>query len=127
MLRGKTGGGWIVARQLVDLPEAVWAECVRVSLMSTFILICLIFYLQEKKGLARWRHTPFPLYDDIADLIVGKHATGEGAISITNLAALAPVQPDNSSASSSDSPAALEVEEEDPEVQNLTYLSFSVY
>ena len=45
--------------------------------------IKLLIFWQEHPDVARWQNTSFPLYEDIADLIAGRHATGEGALSVT--------------------------------------------
>jgi hypothetical protein len=60
--------------------------------------IRLMLYLPSSQGdnskLSVWQDTPFPLYDEIAELVEGRHATGEASISISTTINPASVSPD---------------------------------
>lgn len=97
--------------------------------MSTrYTCSCLILLIQlsqkVKQPLHHWRHDPFPLYEDIADLVIGRHATGEGAISIST------TPPNNSESAKAKEPSAepskdvIDLESTDDEQVSNNYLQF---
>ncbi|KAJ7734820.1 hypothetical protein B0H16DRAFT_1467373 [Mycena metata] len=61
-VRGASGFGWDNERKMPTATGAVWDA-----------------YIAKHKGAAKWRSTPFPLYDEILELVDGTIATGAGA------------------------------------------------
>ncbi|KAJ7017916.1 hypothetical protein C8F04DRAFT_978245, partial [Mycena alexandri] len=59
-VRGASGFGWDNERKMPTATAAVWDAYIAVSA-------------------AKWRSTPFPLYDEILELVDGTIATGAGA------------------------------------------------
>ncbi|KAJ3750715.1 hypothetical protein DFH05DRAFT_1518887 [Lentinula detonsa] len=63
-LRALSGVGWDDVRKIVTATNSVWDA---------------IFLKRDIKRFGRWRKTPFPIYDEMAELIEGVVANGENA------------------------------------------------
>ena len=50
-----------------------------------FILNLFLFFSQDQPEIGKWHNKPFPLYERLKILVAGRYATGEGAISISEL------------------------------------------
>ncbi|KAF8065310.1 hypothetical protein FPV67DRAFT_1671582 [Lyophyllum atratum] len=61
-LKEKSGWGWDDEKKIIVVSDDVWQE-----------------FLKVKPKLDQWRTKPFPIYDDMADLIDGAMATGENS------------------------------------------------
>jgi hypothetical protein len=79
-LRSLSGFGWDDERKMVTAAPEVWDEYLKVSsLVTNTFLITYFMSLQNHPKANPWRKKPFPLYDDISELVDGTRATGQNA------------------------------------------------
>jgi Myb/SANT-like DNA-binding domain len=80
-MRALSGFGWDEENKMVTASDDVWTSYIRVSNeFTSSIQFLLILVPQAHPDAAIWRTKPFPLYDEIAGLVEGRYATGEGAL-----------------------------------------------
>lgn len=81
--RNYSGFGWDpLAKKVLNPNEDDWARLIKVC--AHFSLFVSYFDgntsdSQSDKSLACWQHEGFPLYDEMAYLVDGTYATGDGA------------------------------------------------
>jgi len=63
IIRDKSGFGWNVEKSLATAEDSVWEKL-----------------FEAHPQFRKWQTTPFPLYDDMADLVEGTYATGKGVV-----------------------------------------------
>ncbi|KLO09055.1 hypothetical protein SCHPADRAFT_815683, partial [Schizopora paradoxa] len=68
ILHTKSGAGvqWNGAKHIMEAPDDAWDD-----------------WIASDHRVEAWRKKPFPLYNEIGDLVDGTHATGELALSIS--------------------------------------------
>lgn len=84
-LRSLSGFGWDDERKVVTAEASVWDAYIEVSLshIPRLSKAQLEVVFQKHPKAKPWRKKPFPLYDEISELIDGTRATGHAAFRAT--------------------------------------------
>ena len=81
-MRGRSGWGWNHQTLLPNIPHDVWETYITVSLLHFFIYLFKLSNapsIQSHPKAKPYRTKPFPLFDDMAELVGLTRATGHGS------------------------------------------------
>jgi len=76
-IRDQSGWGWNHKKNLPRVEDDVWDKYIKVSKISLCDVIVMHICSQSHPKSRPWHTKPFPLYDEMADLVDGLRASGK--------------------------------------------------
>ena len=80
-LRSQSGFGWDDDRKIVTAEDSVWELYLQVHTFFIYELHSNLTAIQKHEKAVHWHSHPFPLYDNMAELLDGVIPTGAHAFS----------------------------------------------
>jgi hypothetical protein len=76
-IREQSGWGWNHKKNLPIVEDDIWNKYLKVRDILLIDVIAIHMYSQSHPKSKQWRTKPFPLYDEMADLVDGSRASGK--------------------------------------------------